>query len=49
MPFYKGLWGNVKIVFCHGGKYQDWVLLQPAELKEKQGFNICDNEYYSCC
>ena len=49
MPFYDSLWGNIKQVFFHGGKVQDWQLHQPHELKELQGFNICDNEYYSCC
>jgi palmitoyltransferase len=49
MPFFLGICGNIKQTFFHGGKPKKWVLLQPAELKETQGFNICDNEYYSCC
>lgn len=49
LPFYKGIWENIKIAFCHGGKCREWSLQEPYELKEEQGFNICENEYYSCC
>ena len=27
MPFYLGLWGNVKQTFFHGGLHKEWVLL----------------------
>ena len=34
LPFYVSVRENVKSVFCHGGKYQNWKLRQPHELKE---------------
>ena len=48
-PFYRGLWGNITSTCCHGDKVQDWKLIEPAKLRDIQGFNICDNEYWSCC
>ena len=35
LPFYETIAGNVKQVFCHGGKCREWQLGQPQELKEK--------------
>ena len=49
LPFYESMRENLWQVFCHGGKVREWQLHQPFDLKEKQGFNWCDNEYYSCC
>jgi palmitoyltransferase len=49
LPFYEGILGNIKRVFWHGGQCQDWDLPQPRDLRDAQGFNICENEYYSCC
>ena len=49
MPFYEGMLGNVKRAFCHGNQCHDWELAQPNEIRENQGFNYCENEYYSCC
>ncbi|TNV77412.1 hypothetical protein FGO68_gene7041 [Halteria grandinella] len=49
MPFYEGIIGNLKRVFLHEGKCVDWELRQPYEIREAQGFNLCENEYYSCC
>ena len=49
MPFFKGISGNIAAVFCHNNQCQEWELIQPAKLRETQGFNVCDNEYYSCC
>jgi hypothetical protein len=28
MPFYKGIWENIKVTFWHGGKCRDWELKQ---------------------
>lgn len=49
LPFYEGMFGNLKSAFCHGGQVREWDLLDPKELLEKQGFNWCENEYWSCC
>jgi hypothetical protein len=49
MPFFKGIVGNVASTFFHDGSCEEWQLTQPEKLREVQGFNVCDNEYYSCC
>lgn len=49
LPFYVSIRENVRSVFCHRGKVTTWKLRQPFEIKDIQGFNICENEYYSCC
>ena len=40
---------NVKETMFHGGQVTEWELKQVHQLKEIQGFNLCENEYYSCC
>ena len=49
MPFYVSVRVNLQRTFFHGGKCFDWRLRQPSQLKEIQGFNICNNEYFDCC
>ena len=49
LPFYTSVVENLKRAFCHGNECQEWELREPHELKEEQGFNICDNHLYSCC
>jgi palmitoyltransferase len=49
LPFYEGMQENLRHAFCNGGLVKEWELLDPIELKEKQGFNWCENEYWSCC
>eukprot|EP00347_Sterkiella_histriomuscorum_P007772 403347617 len=49
LPFYQGIVGNIKKVFRHQNQCTEWELLQPYELRERQGFNLCENEVYSCC
>jgi len=34
MPFFKGITGNVKQVFMHGGKCEEWQLIEPEKLRE---------------
>ena len=49
LPFYMGMQENLRQAFCNRGVPIEWELLDPIELTEKQGFNWCENEYWSCC
>jgi palmitoyltransferase len=48
LPFYEGLYENIRHAF-QPKEPKDWELLEPSDLLEKQGFNWCENEYWSCC
>jgi palmitoyltransferase len=35
MPFYRGIWNNTIMTFCHGNQVIEWELKQPAILREE--------------
>ena len=49
LPFYKGICGNFKEIFCHNGKIQKWDIPDPESEQVKNFFNPFDNDKYSCC
>lgn len=49
LPFNKGVLENLRKVFFHNEKISDWEMPDPADIKPGSGFNIFENQYYSCC
>ena len=49
LPFYVSMVENTKATCFPGTKPRVWEMRQPFELKAIQGFNWCENEYWSCC
>jgi len=49
LPFDRGFFGNIKLIFFHNNRRKEWVLPSIEYAKSNQTFNWCDNQYYSCC
>ena len=49
LPFYKGICGNFKEIFCHNGQIKKWEIPDPESDQVKNFFNPFDNDKYSCC
>jgi len=48
-PFNEGILRNLRGFFCHWGRVREWDVPTVKESENMKWFNLCENEYWSCC